>query len=231
MCRIATAPTISCAMSAEAACWRPTVMPRFQMRTQGRGLRTEDRTSGHAPAASRPGARKSLAADDPEATRDPCSLGPVELAGYLKPIPPAWCWTIVRRWRFSMAIRRTTASSPACEWPRLCMMSASRSDGIWTRKGVRREATSRLAGCIDRGPERSRGRAGDNPRIREGHQGGSCDPRTWRGRLRGSPGGSLEEVDEIEFQVNWAYPGFASIMATVMISFLAGLFNGRRDQS
>ena len=34
----------------------------------------------------------------------------------------------------------------------------------------------------------SPGRTGENPRIRQGHQGGSRDPRTWRGKLRRSPG-------------------------------------------
>ena len=103
-------------------------------------------------------------------------------------------------------------------------MSGHRSNGTWTRKkGVRRKATQPLGRLHRPRSGRSPRRTGENPRIRRGHQGGSRDPRTWRRLLRGIAKRSSEElIDRFERTED----PIRLHMATVMISFLIGLFVG-----
>ena len=112
---------------------------------------------------------------------------------------------------------------PGLRMAERCMRSASRSNGTWTRKkGVRGRATRPLGRMHQERSGRSRGAARDDPRIRRGDRGGGRDPRTWDRGLHGSQ----EKFEELIDQFEETEDPIRHHMATVMISFLAGLFVG-----
>ena len=58
---------------------------------------------------------------------------------------------------------------PGCGWPRLWMRSANRSNGIWTRKRVRRGSAGPPGRLHRPRPRRSSDRTRDDSRLRQGH--------------------------------------------------------------
>ena len=195
---------------------------KVQMRKKVRGLRTIEQAVLQRQEAEAP---KGLAGDDPEATVTVIA-GPANRASSPRSIPPApWCSTIARRCAgSSMTIREDRSILPACGWPRRWTRSASRSNGTWTRKkGVRGGAT-RPPGRLHRpGLGRSPSRARVDPRVRRGHRGGGRDPRARERRV------ATERQEKFEELIDRFEPTEDPIrrhMATVMLSFLAGLFVG-----
>ena len=103
------------------------------------------------------------------------------------------------------------------------MRFASRSNGTWTRKkGVRGKAT-RPPGRLHRpGPRRSSGRTRDDPRLRQGHRGSRRNPRT----RKADCANRQEQFEKLIDQFERTEDPIRQDMATVMISFVAGLFVG-----
>ena len=105
------------------------------------------------------------------------------------------------------------------------MRSGRRSNGTWTRKkGVRREAT-RPPGRLHRARLDEVRAARDDPRVRQGDRGGGRDPRT---RERDCTE-RQEKFEELIDRFEATEDPIRHHMATVMISFLAGLFVGEGE--
>ena len=114
---------------------------KVQMRRKVRGLRKIERAVLKRQSAE---ASETLAENDPEATLT-VLVGPVNSpaieADSASAVVLEYCGDEYAG--FSMTIRDGLSTRPTCKWPELCMKSASRSNGIGTRKkGLQRESNS-----------------------------------------------------------------------------------------